>query len=245
MKLSSFKKFIPVDDPETGEVRDIAVRVKRMSVAEASRFRRDYTRSSNPLSNAFLARLPDGPEQEKKTVIVKEATDSEPAVTRESFVIDESTIQNRRFLEMTPAERARYDEMDEAEERFSENFISETCRKYIRVVEGQNLEAVDDFDDPNAAPVAVRTGEDLINLFGGRQDLQRLMLRLVHMENEQDEPRKKVLRPLFGLGRSLGEHKTDQAGKIPAPTVESAENAVSAEPEDAPNPQPIPSGSAE
>lgn len=220
MNLKSYRTAIMLDDPETGERRKINLRIKRMTVPEGTKFSRDYYQAANPPSNSMICRKPDGEEQEKRTV-------GEGEDAREVYVISEDEIKARRLAEMSPEQRAEYRRQDEAEETFANEFLMDTLRRYVRVETGQGLMMTDDFEDENAEPREVRTGLDLANLFGGREDVTRDLLRAVHLENSLNTVSKKVLRPLFGFAPSSGERETDQVGQKPDQTAGNAENSVS------------------
>jgi hypothetical protein len=225
MNLSSFKATIRIDDPLTGVVRDVKIRVKRMTVEEGTRFSRDYQRSANPPSDILIARKPEGDEQEKRTINAGAKNE------REVFVIDDATIKLRRLAEMSVEDQAKYHAMDDAEEAFSHQFLTDTLKRYVRV--DDVITTTDDFEDADAEPMAVRTGADLARAFGGREDVLRDLLRVVHLENSQNEQAKKVLRPLFGFVPSSDERETDQHGQKPAPVAEPVASAVSVTSEDA------------
>ncbi len=189
MKLGSYHATIHIDHPATGVRRAVRLKIKRFTVDEGTRFARDYHRSANPPSAVMLARHDVPDEQAQK--IVKVAT--KPGEQDDlAYIVPDADIAKRRLSEMSPEQRALYDRLDAEEEAFSATFIMDTLQKYVRVLPGQDLETVDDFEDDDAAPRTVKTGADLAAVFGGREDIVTNLIRIVHLENAYTEAAKKV-----------------------------------------------------
>ena len=99
MKVRSFyPAAIQLDDPETGELHELAIRVKRMDLDTFNRWAKDCKRAEDPASNRMLGRKPDGEEQEKDG--------------QGNYAIDAEEIAKRCLAEMTDGERQRYDALD-------------------------------------------------------------------------------------------------------------------------------------
>jgi hypothetical protein len=227
MKLGSFRTSIFVDDPQTGERREIKIKVKRFSVDEGTKFARDYNRSANPASLSMICRRDSEDEQATKIVPAVIRGDRVIEPEREEFVIGNDEIAKRRLAEMDAETRARYDRLDAEEEKFSNDFIVDTLTNYVRVVPGQNITSVDDFENEDAPVEEVKTGRDLARLFGGHPTVVRDLLRAVHLENSQDEQAKKVLRQLFGFAPFSVERETVAVGQRPEQTADAASKPVS------------------
>ena len=210
MKVSRFyPSTIWIDDPETGENKEIRIKVKRFSVEEGAAFSRNYHRSANPPSAAMVARK-DTPEEQAK---------DEKGV----YKLSDEEIKARRLLEMDEETRRQYDEMDEDEEAFSRTFLVETITNYIRVEPEQIFEETD-----GGEWKSVVDGAGLLRLFGGRQDILFQLLRAVRQENTLSAAAKKVLKSLSDSARSSVAQRMAAVGQKPEPTADAAETAASA-----------------
>jgi hypothetical protein len=228
MKLGSFRTFVRIDDPETGAIKSIAIKVKRFTVEEGTQFARDYYRSANPPSAVMLARKDTPDEQEIR--ITPAVVDGDGKITekeKKEFVLSDEDIRKRRHAEMTDEQKAIYAKLDAEEEAFSNSFIIDTLRRYIRVVPGQDLETVDDFESDDVEPKTVHTGADLAAAFGGREDVTTSLIRVVHLENSQTEASKKVLRSVFGFVPFSAGHEKAADGQKPAQTAPAVNEPVS------------------
>jgi hypothetical protein len=224
MKVRSFyPATIQLDDPETGELREVAIRVKRMDLDTFSRWAKDCKRSEDPASNRMLGRKPDGEEQEKDD--------------QGNYKIDAEEVARRRLVEMTDDERKRYDALDAEDEAFSKKFLAESIRQYVTVEDGELS-----YEDENGEEVTVRTGVQLLKLYGARRDVLAQLIRAIWQENTVSANTKKVWRSLSALRRSLNAQALAAVGQIPAPIVDAAGTAASAEIEDAPDRHQIPCG---
>jgi hypothetical protein len=221
MQLKCHRSVINIHDPKSGAPKAVRLKIKAMTIEEQTKFGRDYYKSANPESNALVARKDTNDEQEKK--LLDAGTKNE----REEFVFSDAEIKNRRLQEMTAEERAKYDAMDAAEEAFSDEFIKHTLASYVRVESGQDLEFADDFENDDAEVKPIRNGLELANAYGGERIIRDL-LRIVHVENTQEPPAKKVLRPLFGFVPFSEEHEKEQVGQKPGQTADPVNEPVSA-----------------
>jgi hypothetical protein len=223
-----YDSTITVDDPETGESRELPIRVTRFDMETFSKFEKNWRRIGDQPSNRMIqVRQQNGDEQEKDE--------------KGEYVVSLRTVMERRLTEMTAEEREAYDKQDAIDEEFSKKFLIDSVCAYVRVPEGALID-----EDDNGNEVAVTTGEDLIRLYAGRGDVLRQLLTAVWTENTMSVAEKKVRRSLFALSRSLNEQVKVAAGLKLVPTAGAAENAASVEIVGAMESEPvIPSGSEE
>lgn len=233
MKVASYyPTTIRIDNPDTGDVEDIKIRVKRFTLEEASKFMRDYYRSANPPSAALVARKPDGPEQEKRTVTLG-------GKTEEVYVVTDDEVLKRRLVEMDETERQAYEEMDAEESDFSDRFLAETVTKYVTVERDQLYE-----EGPDGTEKQITSGADLLRVYGGRKDIMAQLLRAVHYENTLSAPAKKALRLVSDSVRSSVERRKAADGLKQEPTADAAGTSASAGTEGAADPSQTPSSSS-
>lgn len=226
MKVRSYyPTTIQIDDPDTGELVTVRVRIKRLTLEQASRFKRDFYRSGNPPTAALLARTPDRDEQAKTTVNGVE-----------QYVLPADVIRARRLAEMSDAERAELLRHEDEEEQFSIEFLAGVIRDYVSIEDGQLYE---DVEGGEQRPII--SGEDVLRVYGGRSDVLRGLLWAVFAENTLDAAAKKASRSLFDSARSSDARPSAAPGPTPAPTAADAGTAASAATEDARDPAASPS----
>lgn len=200
---SYYPVTIPIDDPETGDKQNVKMRVRRLNIEEFAAFSAKFRQSSNHPSRALVARLPDGDEQEKDDT--------------GAFKVSDERVLERRLVEMSDEERARYDAMDAAEETFAREFLRESISIYITVESGELFEEKDGKDEP------IINGVDLVRLYGARRDVLSALLNAIWSENTLSAHEKKALRSLSDLKRSLTERALVAVGTKPetiAPSVD-------------------------
>jgi hypothetical protein len=204
-----FNSNITVDDPDTGESRELKIRVTRFDNDAFGRFERDWRRAGDPPSNRLTqVRKQDGDEQEKDDA--------------GNFKVALHIVMERRLAEMTTEERAHYDELDAADEAFAKQFLMDAVTAHVRVLDGEMVD-----EDEEGTEVPVTTGAQLLKIYAGRADVLRQLLTCIWTENTMSANEKKVRRSLFALSRSLNEQAMVAVGARQVPTADAAENAAS------------------
>jgi hypothetical protein len=211
-----FRAPIVIDDQEA------TVLVKRLTVAEHARFKAEFARASEPPSNRLLARLPEGPEQERDEAGAYRVSDQE--------------VSERRLREMDPAARAAFDKLDAEDEAFAEDFLQRAIVDYVSAPPGE-------FTGPDGEPVT--TGRQLWDLYYARLDVIQLLARTVWTENTLSSVQKNALRSLSAFQLSLNERLQAARGPRPAETAGAAAGAGSAPAGDATERTAAQSGSTE
>lgn len=191
-----YEQNIPIDDGVEGTGALLPVRIKRFTVAEMQAFQRGFSRLSDPPSKRAIFRKPDGDEQEKttQTVVTKKAapdgTVTETAREVLEYQIPDSEITRRRLQEMTPDQRAAYEQAEREDEAFVLAFASESIAAYTWVPTHVTLEVEQD----DGTTTTSKTGADLVTVFGGNLAMLIRLTAAIHAENALSAELKKVLR---------------------------------------------------
>lgn len=212
-----YKTTTIIDDPDTGADVEVRTCIKRLTLDEFSAFYSNYVKSANAPSDALVARQPDHPDEMAR---VAEGG---------AFVLSDVVVRERRLAAMTEDERTRFDNMDAAEEAFSRRFLADTITRFV------TFEPDQVWDDSSGEKKAVVKGEDIVRIYGGRQDVLRQLLQAVMFENTMSAAQKKVLRSRSAFERSLTARQPGAAGTRPAPSAPGAEPAALPTSEGAPD----------
>ena len=133
---------------------------------------------------------------------------------------------------------------DEGDGVFGEDLVSEIIRSYVTVAGKLSIEEED--DDGNVVnTVRVKTGAELLDAFGGRNEILLAMYAAVMRQNNLTEKEKNASSSPTGSAPSSGGHEKDQAGPKRATTAASAGSAGSAGNGDATSQASDPSGSTD
>jgi hypothetical protein len=198
--LSYFPVTITVD----GE--PIVIRIKRMNHAEWFAFELARRRAGTPTIARFVSRRPDEMARNPETQAFLESFESVCARRREGW---------------TAEEHAAFDAAVEADEREAEGFLLETFDRYVTVERGLT-------EETDAGEVQVKTGLDLLRIFGARGDVLEEVLAAVWSENSLDAKKKAILQSQRASGSISTAPPPDPAGPRPATTVSPVETEASA-----------------
>lgn len=216
-------------DDESTEPQTVQLRIARFTVEQGKAFNRDWARVVDPPSKRFVFRKSDGDEQAK---VVR--------LRSEVFVVDDEEIRRRRVQEMTPADRATFLELEQADATFEYEFLVRMLDQHISVAPWQRVR----FETEEGQTLEVRTGADLVRVFGGHHAQLLRFGMAVWGENNLNPIQKKVWRALFTSASSSSEPGKVLLGPRPVAPAAPAENEGSVETEDATaSSEPIPSGS--
>ncbi len=133
---------------------------------------------------------------------------------------------------------------DDGDGVFGEDLVSETIKSYVTVVGKLYIEEEDD-DGKVVNTARVKTGAQLLDAFGGRNEILLAMYAAVMRQNTLTEKEKNVSSSPTGSKPSSGGHEKEVAGPKPATTAASAGSAGSAGKGDATSRAIDPSGSTE
>jgi hypothetical protein len=203
----SVKNYYPATvklDDDQGDQSDVTIHIKRLTIPEYAVFKTQFARVGEPPSNKMLARQPEGAEQ---------ARDDHGL-----YKISESRVRESRLAEMDAATRATYDRLDAEDEAFARQFLLDTVRAYISVPDGEIT----------WEGRAIRTGEDLIELYHAQLEVIQLLVRTVLTENTLNNAQKKALRSLSDFQRSLNARVLGRAGRTPDGTAASVDAPATA-----------------
>ena len=127
---------------------------------------------------------------------------------------------------------------------FSENLVSETIRSYVTVAGKLSIEEEDD-DGTVVNTVRIKSGAELLDAFGGRNEILIAMYRVVLLQNSLTEKEKNASSSPTGSKPSSGEPEKVAVGPKRATTAASAGSAGSAGSGDATSRASDPSGSTD
>jgi hypothetical protein len=227
-------RFALDPDDESGELQTIALRIARFTVEQGKAFNRDWARVMDPPAARAIYRKPEGDEQAKVTRL-RAGTDIEV------FVVPDDEVRRRRVQEMTPDVRAVFVEQEQADAGFEYDYLIRLVSEHFSVDPSQCVR----FEVTAGETMDVRSGADLVRMFGGhRAQLLRLGMA-IWAENNLSAQAKKNWRSLFsstpsstGPGKVLpGPRPVETA--VPAALEGSAASAAATGSND-----PIPSGLA-
>lgn len=193
------KPYYPVTRDIDGE--DVALRIKRMTLEEWAAFDAVFQRVGTPTVLRFVARLPDGPEQEKDAA--------------GAYVISFDTIVERRMAEFSSERRAEFEAAKAADEHVAQAFIVDTFERFVTVERGVIEERADGTEH------SVTSGGDFLRVFGARQDVLLDVIALVRTENTLDARQKKA---------SMSPHGSSPGSTAPAPARAGRRRATTAAP---------------
>lgn len=219
------------DDDSAPQIIDL--RIARFTVEEGKAFNRDWARVMDPPSGRFIFRKTEGDEQIKTSTLRR----GQPV---ETFLVDDDEVRRRRLQEMTPTDRATFLEQADADAAFEYDFLVTLITAHVSVAPGQCVK----FEDDKSQMTDVRTGADLVRVFGGQRGQLVRFGTAIWAENNLGADQKKAWRSLFASpSSSSGPAKVLPGPKPadPARPVESADSAATAAVTDAN--EPIPSGS--
>lgn len=215
------RPYYPVTLDIDGE--DVALRIKRMSMEEHSDFSRRFAKTSTPTYVRFVSR---------GTSVEEQAQDD-----KGEYVLSFEKLAEIQLREMSPEKRVEYDEASEADEAEAKKFLTWVFTEFVTVAKGL-IEELEDGKEQS-----VTSGDDLLRIFGARQDVIQEVLGLVQRENQLDERQKKALLSPTDSSPSSSAPEPDRAGPKPETTVSRVETEDSAVNEHATSQQKDQSGS--
>lgn len=215
----------------------IRVFVKRLTVDEATKFDRLFWRGvSNEAERLVLVRRP-GEEQERQTMAaisserletlkndlstLESSPEAAFGVLRDllaelaptdQFIVPDEEIRRRRLLEMTDAERTRYELVRKQDAEAFGLFLSDALQHFVRVEAGQ-IEFIDDKE----VTVDVLNGEQLAMCYGARPDILRNISMAIRAHNELTDAAKKDWRSRSASNSSSKERDPKATGGSSAP----------------------------
>ena len=220
-----YKRTIDVDDGD-GNVARLPLRIRRFTKEQLIAFSTDLKRCENRAADRYLSRKPDGDEQELIDVTWGDRTVQAPKVS-------DAEVRRRRLVEMTEDDRARFEALDAADEKFIADFYARTIADHVWVSprmpdtpDGAPLKLR--FESENGDVLTLETGQDLVKAYAGQAAILGAIVKAVNDENRLSAEEKKRLRSLSAL---IGSSKTSDptaAGDVPAATAERAEPKASA-----------------
>jgi hypothetical protein len=143
----------------------------------------------------------------------------------ETYRIPDEEIRRRRQRELTEAERAEVERLEQVYRDAATELARVVVRDYVTVEPGQ-LVMVDDQDERTS----VTTGEQLLTCFGGRLDVMRQLVAAVRRENILTDEQKKDWRSRFGSTRSSASRDQAVSGLRPDVAAAPAEPEGSVSP---------------
>jgi hypothetical protein len=191
-----YEQQVPIDDGVEGQSTLLPVRIKRFTVAEMQAFQRGFARLSDPPSKRAIFRQPDGDEQEKTAhSVVTKKTAADGTVTETTrevleYRIPDSEITRRRLQEMTPDQLTAHEQAECEDEAFVVAFGSDSVTAYTWLPRHVTLEV----EQEDGTTTVVKTGADLVTVFGGNLAMLIRLTAAIHTENALSAELKKVLR---------------------------------------------------
>lgn len=206
-----YDRDIAIDDV-TGEAT-LPIRVRRFSPDQLLAFKEGWSRCEDPPSQRVIYRK-----------------DSEDGVS-----MDE--VRRRRLVEMTVEEREQFERAAADDEKFAQGFCREQIAAHVWVHPDVDLQLQD--EGGNLRPV--RTGADLVAVFGGNFSMLMTLTAAILLENTLSPEKKRALR-LRSASRSSSDAPPPSTGDAPAATAAPVALPASASAADASGPSgPIPS----
>lgn len=111
---------------------------------------------------------------------------------------------------MTPEARAEWERTDKDEEDEALEFLQGAVRTWVAVAPGQIV------DDAN---IDIRTGQELLDLYGTRHDVMFELLSAIWLTHKLSPAQKKALRSRLASGATSAAHVPSPDGASPAPTA--------------------------
>lgn len=176
------KSYYPVTLTIDGE--EIAFRIKRMTVEEYIEFKGAFIEAGSPTIEKFVSRSQDECERDEK---------GNYRITLEEL--------GRRWLEKATVEqRQEYEKAERARSERDNKFAIDAISKYVTVESGL-LEVTSDGSEQS-----ITEGEDILRIFGAREDVLQQILNSIWSENMLSANQKKAL-------KSLTDSKPSSAGQ--------------------------------
>lgn len=227
-----YERTVQIEDAD-GNVVDLPIRVRRFTLEQLQAFSAARKRAQDNPAERQIYRKPDGDEQAKEPLTYQGATVQVPAVP-------DSEIRRRRLAEMTPEQREAFvREEEDAEARIAE-FHRNAITEHVWVKPGVRLVV----EDEGGQTRDVRSGADLLAVFGGNVTTLKALSDAVFEENTLSAEDKKKRRSLSDSMSSSPASRPSPAGDAPDATAVAAEPKGSAENAGVTDdPGPSPSGS--
>ncbi len=131
------------------------------------------------------------------------------------------------LAELTPEKRAEYQAAANADEAEAKDFIVDVFSRFVTVERGLTEET------PDGTERSITKGEDLLRVFGARQDVLGQVMEAVRRENTLDASQKKALKSRVASSPSSTAPKKARAGRKRATTARRAAKGDSADNGDA------------
>lgn len=189
---------VPIDDGIEGDAvnasAELPIRIRRFSVDQLKEFQKGFARLTNPSSQRFIFRKPDGDEQAMRVVPAKMSADGLRVIAaeHEEHVVPFDEIERRRLEEMSPETRSAYDVASADDDVFMATFCSDSIEKHIWLPPGVKLRVIGD----NESEEIVTDGKGIVKAFGGNLSMLIRLTRAIHRENTMSPEAKKALRSL-------------------------------------------------
>lgn len=135
----------------------------------------------------------------------------------ERWMIPDEEIRRRRLAEMTPEERAAFNELDAREDREAQAFLEEAFG-YV-TFPGRQMVVEGDEDGPE---LVIADGATFLQYFGARRDLVRQITALVHNCNTLSQSEKNASRSQSGSQPFSAEPEKAAPGLTPRTTAAGA-----------------------
>jgi hypothetical protein len=206
-----YDRTVRIDDAE-GNVVELPVRIRRFSVEQLQEFAAGYRRCENRAADRFITRKPDGDEQEMQELVIGKMTVKVP-------MIPDAEIRRRRLLEMSDADRERFEAQEAADETFIAEFSAKAIREHVSVKPGVRLL----FETEEGSTRELQSGNDLAEAFAGNSSTLAALLNAVREENTLSADEKKRLRSLSALAASSSTSTPTAGGDAPAAIADAAE----------------------
>jgi hypothetical protein len=202
-----YERTVSIDDAE-GSVVTLPIRVRRFTKEQLIDFSIGLKRCRNRAADRYLTRKPDTDEQEKTQLDLRGVTVTVP-------VIPDEEIRRRRLLEMNAEERAKFEELDAADERFIVDFCAKAIAEHVWVKPGIRLM----LEDAQGVQRQLTTGQDLVEAFAGNATLQRALVNAIEEENALSAEEKKRSRLRSALSTSSPASSPPADGVAPDATA--------------------------
>jgi len=224
-----YERTVQIEDAD-GNVVDLPIRVRRFTLEQLQTFSAARKRAQDYPAERLIYRKPDGDEQAKEPMTYQGATVMVPAVP-------DVEIRRRRLAEMTDEQREAFEREEEAVEARIAAFHRDAITEHVWVKPGVRLVV----EDESGETRDVRSGADLLAVFGGNVTTLKALSDAVFEENTLSAEAKKKSRSLSASMSSSPASPPTAAGAAPAGTAAAAEpkgSAVSAGVTDVPGPSP-------
>jgi len=211
------RNYYPHDLPVDGVNGDetIPLRVRRFTHGQLREFMAGWSRVENPPHERAIYRKPD------------EAAD-----------LDMGEVRRRRVAEMDDATRQAFEAQERQDIDHNVDFCQQQIRAHVWVAPGAKVV----FEDGDGDTRAIKTGDDLVHVFGGNVEMLLTMTGILMLENTLGGQKKRTWRSRLASRASSSTPPPAADGTKPAATAASAAPPASASPEAASvSPAPTPS----